>query len=760
MVYHSSVRATTVAAALSAVGAGAGKAAMTITDNGRPAATIVVSPDAIGPEKTAANELADWLEKVTSARLRIADQSDDAASVYVGRSPRVDALLAGVDWAALGQDGIVIRTVGGDVLLAGGRPRGTLMAVYTFLQDTVGCRWWAPDAQAIPSRPTLRIDDLDVVYRPPFDLRQTYTQAAADPLFAVRLRQNGRAFSAPIPDAYGGSVDFGGAHTLLRRFLPPAEFFEKHPGWYAFRQDTGKRAPSQLCMTNPDVQKRVAEAVLALVAREHPRIVSVSPADSNQACQCDACAAVRQREGSESGVLLELVNSVAEKVERVYPDVLISTLAYWHTDRPPTHIKPRRNVLIHFGVLDRNHKHPIPEVANFSRYLRTWNRIASHVYMWDYDANFHHFMQPHPNHRVVAKSLRFYKGQGVRGVFLQGNWGPCAEFMQMRAYVTSQLMWDPDQDDKALMGEFLNGYYGAAGPCLLRYLEAIDHAIHRQADLWLGAYSTTTRSWFTLEDLNAATRLFDQAAEAVAGDDTVLERVRRARVSIDLVWIERYRELRRTAQREGSEFLGPEDPYAEAERIARNEFGINTHRESRGFGEYIGMLRKLWPPRSGRVPLLCERLPSYAWEDVQEDLLRRKSAEPGDAIVEDPEASDGKAMRLAGREAALEAQFELPDHLAGRWRVHVVLRAEPGGADAGAVALGVYARDRPDGAVQEVARHVAACPAAQADGYRTFDLGTHELAAGSTIWVQPNGAGSYGQIEATCIDRMFLISVP
>ena len=172
MVYHSSVRATTVAAALSAVGAGAGKAAMTITDNGRPAATIVVSPDAIGPEKTAANELADWLEKVTSARLRIADQSDDAASVYVGRSPRVDALLAGVDWAALGQDGIVIRTVGGDVLLAGGRPRGTLMAVYTFLQDTVGCRWWAPDAQAIPSRPTLRIDDLDVVYRPPFDLRQ------------------------------------------------------------------------------------------------------------------------------------------------------------------------------------------------------------------------------------------------------------------------------------------------------------------------------------------------------------------------------------------------------------------------------------------------------------------------------------------------------------------------------------------------------------------------------------------------------------
>ena len=759
MIHSFYVRAATTVA-LGVLSAAARGGTMTITEDGQPAATIVVSKDAIEPEKTAANELAACLEQVTSARLRIADQADDTAHIYVGRSPQVDALLAGIDWAALGTDGIVMRTVDRDLVLAGGRPRGALMAVYTFLQDVVGCRWWAPDAGFIPDRPTLRLDDLDIVYRPPFDLRQTYTQAVTDPRFAVKLRQNGRVFLAPIPEAYGGGLYVGGAHTLVRQFLPPAEHFEKHPEWYAFRRDSGDRATSQLCMTHPEVQERVGDAVLDLIGREHPKIVSVSPEDNNAACQCESCAAVREREGAESGVLLELVNAVAERVEQQYPDVLISTLAYWHTDRPPRHIKPRRNVVIHFGVLDRNHKFSIPQVGNFRRYLQAWSRIAPRVYMWDYDANFHHFMQPHPNHRVVAGSLRFYKEQGVRGVFVQGNWGPCAEFMHMRAYVTSQLMWNPDQDDKALMGEFLNGYYGAAGPHLLEYLEVIERAIHRQPDQWLGAYSSTTRSWLTLEDLNAATRLFDRAAQAMAADDARLQRVRRARVSIELVWVERYRELRRTARREGREFLGPADPYAEVERIARNEFDINTYRESRGFAEYVAVLRGLWPPRTGRVPPACESLEPWDWEDVQQDRLQRMPAAPDDPIVADPQASNGKAMKLTGSEVGLEARFELPEHLAGRWRVHGVLRAEPADDAEAAIALGIYARDLPDGAAREVARHVAAWAPGGEDGYRTFDLGVHDLGPGSTIWVQPNGAGSYGGITATYVDRLVLIAVP
>ncbi len=44
------------------------------------------------------------------------------------------AVLLGV--LALGQS-----SPGPDLLLVGGRPRGTLYAVYAFLEETVGVRW-------------------------------------------------------------------------------------------------------------------------------------------------------------------------------------------------------------------------------------------------------------------------------------------------------------------------------------------------------------------------------------------------------------------------------------------------------------------------------------------------------------------------------------------------------------------------------------------------------------------------------------------
>ena len=36
----------------------------------------------------------------------------------------------------------------------------------------------------------------------------------------------------------------------------------------------------------------------------------------------------------------------AEEVEKEYPDVLIETLAYQYTRKPPKHVRPRHNVVI------------------------------------------------------------------------------------------------------------------------------------------------------------------------------------------------------------------------------------------------------------------------------------------------------------------------------------------------------------------------------------------------------------------------------
>ena len=257
--------------------------AAVLARDGQARCVVVVSADAIEAEQTAAKEFAAYLEIVTGARPVIQSEAGEGTNIYLGRSETVHGLLPGVDWDSLGTDGIVMKTVGDDLVLSGGRPRGTICAVYTFLQDVVGCRWYALDAaEVIPSKPTLEVDGLDIVYRPPFEFRQHYTEAVRDPLFAVKLRLNGREFCGSISDEYGGSVHQGGAHTLFRQFLKKDEHFEAHPEWYGYNSANKKREPRAICFTNTAAREQATKEVLAyLAANPGTKVVSVSCNDSN-----------------------------------------------------------------------------------------------------------------------------------------------------------------------------------------------------------------------------------------------------------------------------------------------------------------------------------------------------------------------------------------------------------------------------------------------------------------------------------------------
>ena len=112
-------------------------------------------------------------------------------------------------------------------------------------------------------------------------------------------------------------------------------------------------------------------------------------------------------------------------------------------------------------------------------------------------------------------------------------------------------MWNPDQDPKQLMKVFTDGYYGAAGPYVSRYINLLLTAVHRQPDYWLGCYRTDTTGWLTLEDINTAVTLMEQAAEAVRADKMLAKRVWMARRAIDFAWLDRFKELQQDAATRG-----------------------------------------------------------------------------------------------------------------------------------------------------------------------------------------------------------------
>jgi len=139
-----------------------------IARSGKPVAQIVIPAEATPVEKSASKELGIHLEKATGAAFKIVVETNPKSGprLLVGNTAAARELMPGFDPKAIGYDGIVLKTVGDDLILTGHPKRGALYAVYTFLEDSVGVRWWTSDETFVPKKPTMTLPVLDIHYAP------------------------------------------------------------------------------------------------------------------------------------------------------------------------------------------------------------------------------------------------------------------------------------------------------------------------------------------------------------------------------------------------------------------------------------------------------------------------------------------------------------------------------------------------------------------------------------------------------------------
>src|ERR1035437_2288766 len=107
-----------------------------IASRGKAACVIVQQPGATLAESNAVRELTGTLEKITGATFQIQEAGDanvPERAIIVGPGVVARALFPEVALDKLGAEELVMRVKGGRLLLAGGRPRGTIYAVYPFL---------------------------------------------------------------------------------------------------------------------------------------------------------------------------------------------------------------------------------------------------------------------------------------------------------------------------------------------------------------------------------------------------------------------------------------------------------------------------------------------------------------------------------------------------------------------------------------------------------------------------------------------------
>jgi hypothetical protein len=529
--------------------------ALTLAETGAAMAVIMVADDATEPEKYAAAELARFLHEVTGAEFDVTGIGGSKMTrLLVGPGAARDA-DPGFSTDGLGADGIVIRTMGGDLILAGGRPRGTLYAVYTFLEDAVGCRWWSSKASTIPRKPSLTVERLDIRYVPPLEYREPFWFDAFDADWAARNKSNGHR--PGLQERHGGHHVYQGFVHTFYPLVAPKEYFEPHPEW--FSEIDGKRTHerAQLCLTNEDMRRELVKN-LKQQLRANPRatIASVSQNDWHGNCICAKCAAVDAEEGSPAGSLVRFVNAVAEEIEQEFPQVAISTLAYQYTRKPPKHVKPRPNVIIRLCSIECSFSKPLSDDRNqaFRDDIIGWSKICNRLYIWDYTTNFRHYILPHPNLRVLGPNVKFFVDHGARGIFEQGAYQSYgAEMAELRAWVLAKLLWNPSLDDQALIDEFLDGYYGPAAPHVRAYVKLTHDAVEASGDK-LGCYSPVDAKFLSYQTLYAGWRHLEEAEAGAGGDAELRQRVRVAQMPLLTVYLLRWDELRKTAETTNAEW--------------------------------------------------------------------------------------------------------------------------------------------------------------------------------------------------------------
>jgi len=519
----------------------------TVAEDGVAKCSIVVPAEASEAERGAAEELGQYLQRISGAQFPVARENAPPAGfvIAVGRTELAERSGAAGQAAKLKSGGFVIRTTDDGLVLVGRDDLGTQYAVYTLLETYLGVRWFVPTeiGEVVPETPTLRIGRIDDAQEPAFTMRWIGRTE-----WALRNKMNVNV--GPM-----GMTFWGSAHTF-RRLVPPDEYFDEHPEYSALID--GKRAVyegthrNQLCTSNPEVIRLVVERMREVLdAEPEIDVISLFPNDGLGFCECEECrkldepgwtdvavvngGAPRGPEvaGTLSRRLTIFYTAVARELLKSHPYVIVKTGIYSRYLAPP-HDRTLVGTPNMMGQLCHGwcHNHAITDPrcevnVRFKEGLDRWRQIYPKVCFYEYYFKVAALELPFPIIHSMRRDIPYLHDIGLYGIYTQyaSNWGTIG----LNYYVAAKLLWDPGTDVDALLEDFYEKFYGPAARPMQQYHEALERAAI-ESDVHLSAEYRDLPKLFTPELLRECDGYLSRA-ERRADSKAIRRRVRMSRLS-------------------------------------------------------------------------------------------------------------------------------------------------------------------------------------------------------------------------------------
>ena len=559
----------------------------------------------------------------------------------------------------------IVKSFGDKVLVNGGGQHGALYATYHFLEDCCDIHWWSDYEEYVPSESSLELPALNMSGKPYFMYRNIHRGSnKALEITAIRNRLNANGAHTRSTAAVGGSVDYGRpgwAHTYSM-YIGKDEFFEKHPEYFALIAGERRPGPSgQLCLSNPDLPAIFAEKMCKFIEEDraeaakrgvpYPIYYEVSMNDNTTPCVCDKCTEYA-KQFSYSAQLIEFLNDISRRVTPKYPDIYISTLAYYFTDPPPKkNIRTEKNIVIRLCDTTTNQALSIlhPENARFKSYVEEWGKFTDYLSIWDYAVTYDDRSNgsPFASEFYYGDLYKHYRDNNVKGIFWEHEYEFKADMFEYKFFLECKLLEDPAADVAKLQNLFLTKYYGAAAPLMMEYRRIVDRACIENKGNVPFAISLSSFNYLTNPVLKEIDALMDKAEATVAGDALLVSRIKRARLGVDRLIVQR-RHLNSHGDVSGGKMRI--DPAASMARL-ENDWRKWTERyhDKNAFQGNIDKFLKTVKTMSAIPPIDAPKefkgKAFYYFQPQEFKLFGKKEAV---TLVDDAESANGKAARVTG----------------------------------------------------------------------------------------------------------------
>ena len=498
--------------------------------------------------------------------------------IFVGRSPEAERLFGKERLDSLADEESVVGAKGNDLFLVGGGDLGTLWAVYDFVEDNLGYRWYfsREGGEVVDRTDVVRFKGKATRKSPAFKgFRKIYTDLPkVKNLFSLRNRDSSAAehFITGWKYRYTWRVPGHGFILYLPaedlkgwgNMLPPTVkgCFKEHPEYFSIGQDGKRHSDMQLCLSSKVTRDALYQKLLEWMAYKGERGVFMMGSNdfhNDRYCWCEGCIALERKYDCVGGPLWDTIIDFCGRLKRDgHNETYLSSLVYKgpkQTEKAPIGVeKFPDNFIADLAFLNSDRtirEYPTQKGydagKDFNKWenARKWAKLCDRKSYWYYGSG--HVAQVWQR---MHKEILELRELGVENAGACGAGGGFA-FEDMTYYLFLQMLYNPDRDWRTVVNDMLRVKFGPAAPMMAEYMDAAYASLvkngYPKSEILLGYGDPIGGSSFVQgEEIAAWQKLFDAAEKAVGGAEPYAKHLRTARIDVD-VWNVMFAKKVRTA---------------------------------------------------------------------------------------------------------------------------------------------------------------------------------------------------------------------